>query len=144
VEWIEQFDLTAAGALEQISDIKGKSNDWVNEVQQEIKNRVANLENLTPTEIPGSRIDAILSAFDYVDAVWEALLDRTLDLSEMYQIGQLGINTQAGLEAYGGPRFQGLSGNIGEISGQLARGQVSTAANDLNALEAALGSRPSR
>lgn len=144
VELMEQFDSTAAGALEQISGIKGKSDDWVAEVQQEIENRVANLENLTPTEIPGNRIDAILIAFDYVDAVREALLDRTLDLDELRQIGQVGINAKAGLEAYGRPRFQGLSGNIGEISGQLARGQVSTATIGLNALEGALGSRPSR
>ncbi|MBU1661994.1 MAG: hypothetical protein KKD28_11055 [Chloroflexi bacterium] len=141
-ETIAQLQMAAESAQEKLADMEGKSGIWVAELQAEMETRAAGVMDITPSEIPGDRKEAILSAFDYIDAVRAALLDNQFSLSELSSIAQLGANAMAGLEAHGGPKLQGLSGNIGAITSQLAHGQMPHAANGLGALEGALGTRP--
>jgi hypothetical protein len=71
-------------------------------------------------------------------------LDQKISPQELAAIAQLGANAAAGLQNNGGPKLQGLSANINDITGQLARGQVPQAAAGLGALEGALGKRPGK
>ena len=144
VEVLDQLDAAAQVAQEKIPELQEKRDTWLSEHQSEIEGRIAELQNLVPTEVAGNRREAILGAFDYVDAVREGLGDRQLNPTELRNIAQLGVNAQAGLDSFGGPNMQGLSGNIGEITNQLARGQTQQAIGGLGQLEGKLGDRPKR
>ncbi len=144
MEVIEQLDAAVATAQEKLPELQEQRETWTTEHRSEIETRVTELQNLAPSEVPGSRRDALLSAFDYVDAVREGLSDRQLNTTELRNIAQLGANAQAGLNQFGGPNLEGLSGNIGDITGQLARGQHQQALGSVGQLEGKLGTRPKR
>jgi len=141
-ETIAQLQTAAESAQENLAVLEGKSGVWVAELQVEMETRAASVMDIAPSEIPGNRKEAVLSAFDYIDAVRAALSDNQFSLSELSNIAQLGANAMTGLEAHGGSKLQGLSVNIGDITSQLARGQMPQAMNSLGAFEGALGNRP--
>ncbi len=142
LEVIEQLDTAIQTAEEKLPELQAKRETWMVDHQVEIEARIAELQTLVPTEVAGNRREALLSAFDYVDAVRNGLADRQLNLTELRNIAQLGVNAQAGLDQFGGPKLNDVSGNIGNITNQLARGQNTSALSGLGQLEGALGARP--
>ncbi len=143
-ETIDQLVAATENAQARRAEIETAITQLVPQWQAEVQSRLAELDQIIPSQAPANRLDAIQSAFDYVDAVRAALLDQALNAQELANIAQLGANAIAGLESFGGPGLQGLSSNISAITGQLARGQVPQAVSGLGALESALGARPKR
>jgi hypothetical protein len=144
VEVIEQLESGAANLEDKLTNLPGKSDNWLQALGAELEARSDNFTDFEPTEIAGNRKDALLSAFDYIDAVRDSFADSKFTLSELSNIAQLGANAQASLEAQGGPQLQKLGDNINDITSQLARGQMPQAMEGLGQLEGALGQRPSR
>ncbi len=141
-EVIDQL-VGAAGSLEdKVASLLEKRGTWKDALSGDLENRVADILNIAPNQVAGDRRGAILSAFDFVDSVRNALGDGALSNSELLDIGQLSANARASIDAAGGPLLQGRSGDIGNITSQLARGQLPQAQSGLGALEGALGNRP--
>jgi hypothetical protein len=141
-ETINQLIETGEVAQARRDELIDTAPTWIAGLQTEIEGRVTDLQSIAPSEIPANRADALLATFDYVDAVRAALLDQKINLQELANIAQLGANAMAGLESFGGPQMKNLSGNIGDITSQLAGGQVPQALSGLGSLEGALGARP--
>ena len=142
-ETITQLEATAQAAAAKAAEIQTQKDTWTAALQQEWEHRASQALSVPPNAIAEDRARAVQSAFDYLDTVRDALSDNKLSPNELSQIAQLGANASAGLNAQGGPQLQKLSGNINQITEQLARGQVTHAKEGLGTLESALGSRPS-
>ena len=143
-EVIDQLGNAAGNVDDNIAALAEKRNAWQEGLAADWENRIAAILDMTPNQIADNRKDALLSAFDFVDSVREALGDGKFTFNELTNVGQLGANARAGLDAVGGPLLQGRSSEIGSLTSQLARGQVPQARSGLGSLEGALGSRPSR
>lgn len=137
---IAQFQ-EAASQVDTAALVEAKDT-WVEARQAEAENRGAMLADMTPTEVAGSRRETLLSAFNYVDTAQAALADGKLSLSEVMNVGQLGVNVQASFGQFSGPLLQNRSPEIGNINALFAQGQLPQAMNGVNNLEGLLGKRP--
>ena len=141
---ITQLEDVAQDVAAQAEEVQARNQEWVQNLQAERENRAAAVLAVQPDNVASDRQAAVLSAFDYIDAVRDGLSDDKLSQMELSNIAQLGANASASLNAQGGPGLKKLSGSINDITGQLARGQAPQAKSNLGALESALGNRPSR
>jgi hypothetical protein len=143
-ETVAKLETAAQNANTAVVEIQTQAQPWLAGLQAEIEARATALLALQPLAVPADRQAAIQSLFDYVDSIRNALADNKLSQAELANIAQLGANAVAGLNAHGGPQLQQLSSSIGELTGQLARGQLPTAKASLATFEAALPQRPAR
>ncbi|MBL7164590.1 MAG: hypothetical protein ISS57_18540 [Anaerolineales bacterium] len=141
---IDQLVDAAGNIDDKIAGLVENRGTWKDALSTDWESRVADILNVAPNQVAGNRKDALLSAFDFVDSVRGALGDGNISNIELLNIGQLSANARASIDAVGGPALQGRSGEIGDITSQLARGQVPQARSGLGSLEGALGNRPSR
>ncbi len=101
------------------------------------------LAALQPSEGAPQDLQATLqSAFSFVDEIHGAFSDEVIDRNELMLLGQLGVDLQAGFSRHGGAQFSEFSGKVGEITQQLARGQLPKARDGVNQFEGKLGQRP--
>jgi len=140
---LAQLDTAAKNATDKAAQAQAKARNWAKSLPADLDKRAAAALAVKPTQIASNRQGAILSAFDYLDAVRQAMGDNKITATELTQIAQLGANASAGLKTLGGPSLQ-VSGSIDKLTGQLARGQVPQAKAGLGSLEASLGARPPR
>jgi hypothetical protein len=138
---LTQLNTAAKNATGKAAQAQAKAQNWVKSLPADLDKRATAALAVKPTQIASNRQGAILSAFDYLDAVRQAMGDNKITKNELTQIAQLGANASAGLKALGGPSLQ-VSGSIDKLTGQLARGQVPQAKAGLGSLEASLGARP--
>lgn len=143
-EVLGELEAAAQAASGIAAQIQAQKEAWIEGLPADIEGRVAAALAVEPNEVAGDRKVAILSAFQYVDAVRGSLADDKVSPSELADIAQLGANASAGLSAHGGPQLQGLAGSIDGITGQIAGGQMPQAKANVGALESALGTRPPR
>ncbi len=143
-EAITQLATTAQAAGDKAAEIQTQNQAWFQNRQAELENRAATALSTPAGNVATDRKGALLSAFDYVDAVRAGLADNKISPAELAHIAQLGANASASLNAHGGPQLQQFSGSINDITGQLARGQMPQAQANMGNLERALGNRPSR
>jgi hypothetical protein len=143
-ETIAQIEAAAASVGINAGAVQDQARGLMESVQAELENRAANALAVQPNAVPGTRLEALQSAFAYVDAVRQALSDERISAAELVDIAQLGANAGAGLSAHGEGQLQALSDTIDSITGQIARGQALQAQAVLGELESFLGSRPSR
>ena len=143
-EAITQLETTAQAAGDKAAEIQTRNQTWFQNRQAELENRAATALSTQAGNVATDRKGALLSAFDYVDAVRAGLADNKISPAELAHIAQLGANASASLNAHGGPQLQQFSGSINDITGQLARGQMPQAQANMGNLERALGNRPSR
>ncbi len=143
-ETITQLETAAQAAGDKAAEIQTRNQEWFQNRQTELENRAATALSTQAGNVAGDRKGALLSAFDYVDAVRAGLADNKISPAELANIAQLGANASASLSAHGGPQLQQFSGSINDITGQLARGQMPQAKANMGNLERALGNRPSR
>jgi hypothetical protein len=134
------------GAAEQISgaaaQLPPQLQNWDQVAQMDRDGRANAVGGLQPNQVPADLQASIAAAFSFIDGVRGALGDQKLSRDELNQIAQLGANASAGLNAHGGPKMQGFSGKINEITNQLARGQIEGAKRGLGEFEMGLGQRP--
>lgn len=143
-ETITQLETAAQAAGDKAAEIQTQNQEWFQNRQTELENRAATALSTQAGNVATDRKGALLSAFDYVDAVRAGLADNKISPDELAHIAQLGANASASLNAHGGPQLQQFSGSINDITGQLARGQMPQAQANMGNLERALGNRPSR
>ncbi len=141
---ITQLNTAAKNASDQAAQAQAKAQNWAKSLPAARDKRATAALGMKPSQIASDRQSAILSAFDYVDAVRQAMGDNKITQAELTQVAQLGANASAGLKAQGGPALQQASGSIDRLTNQIARGQVPQAKAGLGSLEASLGARPAR
>jgi hypothetical protein len=143
-ETLTQLDTAAETANSVAAGIQAQSQTWLQNLHADLENRTSTALGIQPNNVATDQLGALQSAFDYVDAVRNALGDNKISQTELSGIAQLGANASASLDAHGGIALQQLSGSISDITGQIASGQIPQAKANLGGLESALGSRPSR
>jgi len=143
-EDVEQLEAAAATVIAIATEVQAQNQEWLEDLQAEIESRAAQALAVAPNAVASNRVKALLSAFDYVDAVREGLSDQQITQPELANIAQLGANAGASLQAQGGPQLQQLPGSINDITTQIARGQMPQAQANLGSLESMLGARPPR
>lgn len=142
-ETINELEAAAQAAGAKAAEVQAQKAAWKWQLQQEWEHRAAQALNMQPNAVAEDRASAVQSAFSYLDTVQDALANEKISPDELAQIAQLGANASAGLNAHGGPQLQQLSGNINQITEQLARGQITHAREGLGTLQNGLGNRPS-
>ena len=138
---LTKLNIAAKNANDKAAQAQAKVQNWAKGLSADLDKRATAALAVKPTQIASNRQGAILSAFDYVDAVRQAMGDDKITVTELTQIAQLGANASAGLKALGGPSLQQVSGSIDMLTSQLARGQVPQAKAGLGSLEASLVAR---
>lgn len=141
---ITQLNAAVKNASDKAAQAQVKAQNWIKSLPTDLDKRATAALGMKPTQIANDRVSALLSAFDYVDAVRQAMGDNKITQAELVKIAQLGANASASLKAQGGPALQQIPGSIDKLTGQLARGQVPQAKAGLGSLEASLGARPAR
>lgn len=143
-ETIAQLETAAQAASDRAAEAQEQNQAWIDAFQAELDERVLNSLDVQPDQVATDRREAILSAFDYADAVQQSLGDSKVSQAELADIAQLGANAGASLEAFGGAQLGQLSGSIDDLTAQVARGQIPQAQSSLGSFQASLPERPAR
>ncbi len=153
-ETIAQLESAAQTAQLNAEELKAQAQDMLAVLQLDQQNRLNELAQVQPNNVPGDRSSALQSAFSFVDATNTALADDKLSQTELLNLAQLGKNAQAGLPQMGrgtsgagsaqgaGANPAQLAGKFDEVSQQLARGQISQGRANTSQIERSLGQRP--
>ena len=115
---------------------------WPTTVEAELTGRADAALAVQATQIADSRVDAIVSAYDYIEITREALSDRRLSQDELNAIAQVGANATASILAKGGAQMQGIPDKLNAITAGVARGQIPQVSSQLQSLEGAIPARP--
>jgi len=118
----------------QIIDLDIKSNEWIDTLKGSFELRASEFINLEANQIAGDRIGALNIARDYINSINSSLSDGILSREELFSIAQLGANASASINQFGGPQLNNISGNINNLTGQLARGQLPQAKSSVGEL----------
>lgn len=149
-ESIAQLESAAQQAQAGALALQAQQQDMLAILQADQQQRADLIAQVQPNQVPDDRVSAVLAGFQYVDLVSTATGDGTLSLDELLAIAQAGANAQAGAQAFAAlPPMGGatvdlaqLGAQFGEITGQLAAGQVPQATGNAQSLAAMLGQRP--
>ncbi len=153
-ESIAQLEAAAQQAQTNAQELQTQAQDMISVLQAEQQGRVDQLSQIQANNIPTDKIATLQSAFEFVDFANTAMSDNKLSRDELTNLTQLGKNTQAGIQNFGGTGGPGLgagradidltqfSGKFDEITTQFARGQMPQARGNINQFEGSLGSRP--
>lgn len=153
-ETIAQLESAAQNVQAHADKLQTQAQDMAAVLQLDQQQRLNEIAQIQPNNIPSDRAAALQSAFTFVDAANGALADDKLTQAELHNLAQLGKNAQAGLPqlsrgAVGAAGPQGsdlnpaqLAGKFDEISQQLARGQLPQGRASLGQMERSLGQRP--
>jgi hypothetical protein len=148
-ETINQLETAAQQAQTQADELKAQAQDIKSTLQIDQQNRLDQISQIQPNNIPTDKLAVLQSGFQFLDEAKAALGDNKLSRDELTNLAQLGANAHAGFANFGGagllggPDLSQFSGKFGEITTQLARGQVHQARGNLDQFERGLGQRPS-
>lgn len=141
-ETIDQLEVAAQSAQQSMNEVSAQLTVFKEKFQASMDNRVREVGELKPDNIPVDLQSTLAGAFSFVDQVRAAMGDHKLDRGELTQLAQVSVNLSAGFQTHGGPKMQGLSGKLTEITQQLARGQHASVKRNLGEFERNLGQRP--
>lgn len=146
-ETITQLETAAQTAQTNAQELKTQAQDMISVLQADQQNRLNQISQIQPNNIPTDKLSALQSAFSFVDFANQALSDNKLTRDELTNLMQLGKNAQAGFQQFGGadglgPDVSQFAGKFDEIGQQLARGEISHGRENLGGFEASLGTRP--
>ncbi|HNJ14012.1 MAG TPA: hypothetical protein PLN43_10580 [Anaerolineales bacterium] len=153
-ESIAQLENAAQEAQVKAEAVKGQAQDMIEVIKADQQGRVDEISSIQPHDVPTDQLAVFQSAFDFIDAANLAMGDNKLSHDELMNLAQLGKNAQAGFMELGknggGPGMPGggtldftqLSGRFGDITTQLARGEMPHARKGLGEFELSLGGRP--
>jgi hypothetical protein len=141
-ETIDQLESAAQAANASLEQTQAQLQAFQQKAQAGRDNLANQIAAIQADHVPADLPATLSEAFAFTDLVRGALGDNQLDRNELMQIGQLGASVSAGFNAHGGPKMQGFSGNVNQITQQLALGQVPHAQQGLGNFEASLGQRP--
>lgn len=146
-ETITQLETAAQTAQANAQELKTNAQDMMSTLQLDQQNRLDQISQIQPNNIPTDKLSALQTAFSFVDFANSALADNKLSRDELLNLAQLGMNAQAGFQQFGGadglgPDVTQFAGKFGEINQQLARGEINRGRENLGGFEASLGNRP--
>ena len=144
---IAQLESAAQTAQVNAQELKSNAQDMMSTLQLDQQNRLNQISQMQPNNVPTDKLSALQSAFSFVDFANSALSDNMLTRDELLNLTQLGKNAQAGFQQFGGadavgPDLTQFSGKFDEIGQQFARGQIPQGKGNLNQFEVSLGNRP--
>lgn len=139
-EVLSQIEAAAEQAGQLAENIGQHSGDWQGQVAGMLQDRADQALSVQPDQLADNLPETIQSVRDYLETVRGALGDNVLSAAELGSIAQLGANASANLQTHGGPKLNGLAGQIDGLTGQVARGQFGQARQGLGGLEAQLPS----
>jgi hypothetical protein len=139
---IDQLNATAQAANANLEQTQAQLQAFQQKAQTGRDNLANQIAAIQPDNVPADLQATLAAAFAFTDLAHGALGDGKLDRSELLQLGQLGANVSAGFNMHGGPKMQGLSGNVNQITQQLSLGQGPRARQSLGNFENSLGQRP--
>ena len=151
-ETIDQLENAAQQAQTNAQELKNQAQDMLSVLQTDQQNRINQLSQIQPNNIPTDRISALQTGFTFIDTAKAALGDNKLSRDELMNLAQIGANAQAGFQQFGGAGGIGAGGGLdltqftnkfSEITTQFARGQVPQGRSNLDGFERSLGTRPS-
>jgi hypothetical protein len=149
-ETISQLESAAQGAQANAQELKAQAQDMLSTLEADQQNRLSELAQIQPSDIPSDRLTALQTGFDFIDSARNAMGDNKLTHEELMGLAQLGANAQAGFISFGasggpagGPDLSQFTSQFGEITQEFARGQMPQARGQLDNFERSLGSRPS-
>ncbi len=151
-ETIDQLESAAQQAQVNAQELKTQAQDMMTVLQTDQQNRINQLSQIQPNNIPTDRLSALQTGFSFIDTAKTALGDNKLSRDELMNLAQIGANAQAGFANFGGGGGIGAGGGLdltqfsskfSEITTQFARGQVSQGRSNLDGFERSLGTRPS-
>jgi len=148
---LDQLNATAQQAQTNATELKSQAQDMLSVLQADQQNRLNQIGQVQPSNIPTDKISALQSGFAFIDAAKSAMGDDKLSRDELMSLAQLGANAQAGFQQFGGAGGLGngsldlsqFTAKFGEITTQFARGQMPQARANLDGFERSLGQRPS-
>ena len=141
---IDQINEAAGNITDHVAQSQEDREQFAEQVQANLQDREKTLANLAPSEVAGDLNGTLNQLHDYLDTIKTSFGDRKIDPTEMFQIAQLGANTQASILANGGPQLQNIGGSIDGLTRQISRGEWPQASRSLGGFEASIPSRPSR
>ena len=152
-ETIAQLESAAQQAQANAQELKSQAQDMMTVLQTDQQNRLNQIAQIQPNNIPTDRVAALQAGFQFIDTAKLALSDNKLSRDELTNLAQLGANAQAGFANFGG-RGTGAGPGAGidlsqftnkfsEITQQFARGQMPQGRANLDGFERSLGTRPS-
>jgi hypothetical protein len=139
-----ELQSAATDASANAVQAQAQAQELLTQLQSEREERVQEALALAPSQIATSRAEAIQSAATYIETVRGSLADGIVSKPELSAITQAGANATAGLNAQGGPGLASLSASIGNMTTQIARGDVPQARADLGGLETQFQGLPER
>lgn len=155
-ETIDQLNAAAQQAQSHAAELKSQAQDTLSVLQTDQQNRLDQLAQVQPNNIPTDKLAALQTGFQFIDQAKAAMGDNKLSRDELMGLAQLGANAQAGFQQFGGARGGQIPGlanggpdlsqftaKFGEITQQFARGQMPQARSNLDGFERSLGQRPS-
>lgn len=153
-ESIDKLNAAAQQAQTKAQALQTQAQDMKSVLQADQQGRVDQLAQLQPNNIPADKLDALHTAFDFLDAAQLAMGDNKISRDELLNLAQLGKNAQAGFGKFGGKDggigagglgldLTKFSGKFDEISTQFARGEMPKARKSVGGFQSSLGSRPS-
>ncbi len=153
-ETIDQLENAAQQAQTNAQELKNQAQDMMTVLQTDQQNRVNQLSQIQPNNIPSDRLSALQTGFQFIDTAKLAMGDNKISRDELMNLAQIGANAQAGFANFGGrgagiggaadgPDLSQFTGKFGEITTQFARGQMPQARGNLDGFERSLGARPS-
>ena len=146
-ETIAQLETAAQTAQANAQALQSQAQDMMSTLQLDQQNRLNQISQIQPNNIPTDKLTALQSAFSFLDFANSALSDNKLSRDELTNLMQLGKNAQAGFQKFGGadalgPDMTQFAGKFDEIGQQFARGEINHGRENLNGFEASLGNRP--
>lgn len=140
---IDQLNEAAAAAQVRHDELQDNAQNWLASAQTEREDRLAELQNMIPSESAGNLDGALVLLHEYVDSVKNGFSDGKINMEEWMDIAQRGINAQTSLEQFARPNMQNLSSGIGNMSNMIALGEWPQARGELPSFELSLPERPS-
>ena len=143
---INQLNAAAQQAQQNANQLKSQAQNLSSALKADQQSRLDQISQVKPNNVPTDKLSALQSGFQFIDAANSAMSDNKLTSSELMNLAQLGANAQAGFQQFGrggsGPDLSQFSGKFGEITDQLALGQMPQARTNLSSLQTSLGPRP--
>jgi DNA repair exonuclease SbcCD ATPase subunit len=153
---IDQLNNAAQQTQSHAAELKSQAQDMAAVLQADQQNRLDQMAQIQPNNIPTDKLAALQTGFQFIDEAKLAMGDNKLSRDELMNLAQLGANAQAGFQKFGGaaggqipglanggPDLTQFSAKFSELTTQFARGQMPQARAGLDGFERSLGQRPS-
>ncbi|MFZ1755233.1 MAG: hypothetical protein WBO46_19610 [Caldilineaceae bacterium] len=147
-ESIAQLESAAIAAQATADQVQAQAVVWQAAVQAQVaqaqtaqaafQNQAADfaalIQDIQPQQMAADLPASLQMVRSFAEVAQHSLADGQIDQNEILAIAQAGANASAGLQRFGGPQMQGMSGSIDTITSALARNDLPAAQQGLDGL----------